>query len=113
MIYNHVSKSDFIEAFRSMDREDNFTVNALCQIYEYYNEFGIDIELDVIAICCEWSEYDADELEREYQQLIDVGNYDNDDDRFDALLEEMPNNTMFYQIHHNGDVANTYLVMDF
>jgi hypothetical protein len=52
----------FLERFKSM-RPDNFSHGALCALWTYFEEFesdcGEEIELDVIAICCEWTEYDS------------------------------------------------------
>jgi len=53
---------EFTDAFRDMDR-DNFSYNGLKALYEYLEQFeedtGEEMELDVIALCCEFSEYDS------------------------------------------------------
>ena len=42
-------------------RRSHFSRPALRALYEYLNEasndYGLDIELDVVGMCCEWSEY--------------------------------------------------------
>ena len=55
-----VTKSMFIDAFKRM-RPENFSYDALGAMFDYFDEFEHepDIELDVIAICCEYSEYDS------------------------------------------------------
>ena len=44
-------------------RPDNFSYDGLLALWEYFEEYedstGEEIELDVIAICCEYSEYDS------------------------------------------------------
>jgi hypothetical protein len=54
-----VNFSDFVDAFRSMERYDQFGYEALKVIFEYLEEYedstGEEIELDVIAICCDYS----------------------------------------------------------
>jgi hypothetical protein len=59
MIYETVSKSHFIDAFRSI-RPDNFSYEGLTALYEYFDELSEDqdMELDVIAICCSYREFD-------------------------------------------------------
>ena len=58
-----VTKCDFVDAFHNMGRGDQFSYEALTALYDYYTELeediGEEIELDPIAICCDWSEYDC------------------------------------------------------
>tara|TARA_R110000824_G_scaffold196770_2_gene380061 strand:- start:113 stop:451 length:339 start_codon:yes stop_codon:yes gene_type:complete len=66
-----VTEDDFIRAFDDYNRSDNFTVGARRAIFEYIenleDEMGEEIELDVISICCGWSEYvDEDEIREAY-----------------------------------------------
>lgn len=55
-------ESDFIRAFEEV-RPENFTRPALAALFDYLREreqdFGEEYELDVIALCCEWSEYET------------------------------------------------------
>lgn len=48
--------SQFRDAFRQADREDQFSYEALNMLYEYFEEIDPDMELDVIAICCDYYE---------------------------------------------------------
>jgi hypothetical protein len=56
-----INKSQFADAFKSAGRQDQFScagLNALFGSLEEYEEStGKEIELDVIAICCEYSEH--------------------------------------------------------
>ena len=53
----------FRRAFEDRGRADQFSWEALEALFDYYTELetldGEELELDVIAICCEWSEYDS------------------------------------------------------
>ncbi len=55
-----VSEYDFTEAFRTC-RPDNFSYAGLKALFEHFEQYEDDcqteIELDVIAICCEFTEY--------------------------------------------------------
>ena len=48
-----VSKSDFHDAFNAV-RPNNFSYEGLDALFEYLSTE--DVELDVIALCCEFSE---------------------------------------------------------
>ena len=58
-----VNKSQFIDKFKVMNRGDNFSYAGLTALYDYFEELesdtGQEIELDVIALCCEYSEYES------------------------------------------------------
>ena len=68
-----INQYDFIDAFRKMGRENNFSYNGLVALYEYLEMLGDDlgqpIELDVIALCCEYTEYDnLEEFQADYNE---------------------------------------------
>jgi hypothetical protein len=54
-----INFSDFVDAFRAYDRYDQFGYQALMVIFEYLEEMeestGQELELDVVAICCEYT----------------------------------------------------------
>ena len=87
----NVNEHQFVDAFKRI-RPDNFTLDGLYFLYEYLTELeddiGQEIELDVIAFCCDFSEYqdlkeineaygkeykDLEEL-REWTQVIECNN---------------------------------------
>lgn len=51
----------FTDAFRDMNRDNNFSYAGLKALFSYLEEYeeatGEEIELDVIALCCEYTEY--------------------------------------------------------
>tara|TARA_R100000773_G_scaffold39088_1_gene34436 strand:- start:282 stop:581 length:300 start_codon:yes stop_codon:yes gene_type:complete len=68
-----INEYDFIDAFRKMGREENFSRNGLIALYEELemveNDIGQPIELDVIALCCEYAEYDnLEEFQADYSE---------------------------------------------
>lgn len=69
-IIKTVNFNDMFESFNKMGRGEQFTYDALKALFEYYDalsdDIGENIELDVIAICCEWSEYELSEYNREH-----------------------------------------------
>lgn len=67
-----VSKSDFRDAFQTMGRGDNFSYDGLGALYDFIEQLdddcGNESELDVIAYCCEFTEYgDLDEFRSNYE----------------------------------------------
>lgn len=59
-IVQKLSKYDFVEAFTHSSRKDQFSQEALCAIFDYLEGYsedtGDDVQLNIIAICCEWAE---------------------------------------------------------
>ena len=82
----------FRRAFERTDRKDQFSYEGLKALFEYLEQYeddtGEEVELDVIALCCDFSEYerleefhkdhDADDYPdwdkiAEYTSVIPVG----------------------------------------
>lgn len=82
---NTVTESEFINSFSDYGRDENFSYEARKALFEYFTQYeedcGIEIELDVIAICCEWSEYGTlQELAEDYGFADDLNLEDMDDE---------------------------------
>ena len=65
-----VNEYDFLKAFKEC-RPNNFSRAGLFALYDYLEQYeddtGEEIELDVIALCCEYAEYDSlQEFQRDY-----------------------------------------------
>ena len=58
-----IDNRGFHQAFANRGRGDQYSADALDALFGYFEEFesltGEDLELDVIAICCDWAEYDS------------------------------------------------------
>jgi hypothetical protein len=61
-----VTLSDFRDAFRACDRQDQFSYEALGLLFNYFEELDPDMELDPIAICCDYSEDSPADIARNY-----------------------------------------------
>jgi hypothetical protein len=66
-----ISKSEFRDAFKEMDREDKFSRAGIDALFDYIEgldeDSGHETEIDVIAFCCEFSEYkNREEAAEEY-----------------------------------------------
>ena len=81
MLTMGISLQEFTKKFEDTIHSNQFTKPALKELFDYYNllsEYqGESIELDVIAICCEWTEYNEYELidkfaEDDNEELEDI-----------------------------------------
>jgi len=89
-----VTKSAFIDDFRAYDRYDQFGYEALSSLFDYLEETeescGEEIELDVIALCCDYAEEDTHIIARDYK--IDIEGMD-DDEILEAVRDYLEDNT--------------------
>jgi len=60
------------QVFKECGRADSFSLAAFEALHDYYNEFHEPIELDVVGICCDWSEYDLETLEYDFDEVKDA-----------------------------------------
>ena len=76
-----VNMYDFERAFKDCDR-DNFSYDGLKALFEYLEEYedstGEEVELDVIALCCDYTEYESlkdfnDDYGTKYSEIEQVG----------------------------------------
>ena len=71
----NISVYDFMDAFNRSDTyKANFTYDGLKALYEYLIEYeeitGEEIDFDIVAICCEYSQYDdLAELQASYPNI--------------------------------------------
>ena len=86
-----INKSQFRDAFSDMGRGDQFSYDALGLLYDYLEEVDEDFELDVIAICCDFSEDSIEDIASNYS--IDLGELEDEDEKKEAVIEYLNNNT--------------------
>jgi hypothetical protein len=87
MIFKEINKSNFVYEFELYNRQDNFTEQGLLCLYEKLNNFENDIKLDVISICCDYSEYTIEEAKYQYSETISFNNSLNDECFINKLRE--------------------------
>jgi len=61
-----VNYYDFRNAFQSMDRGNQFSYEALTMLFDWLEQYeedtGEQVELDVIALCCDYSEMEVGDI---------------------------------------------------
>lgn len=88
--------SKFERAFVDAGRADNFTHDALSLLFDYFEELDSDMELDVTAICCDYSEDTVADIADNYSiDLSDIDPEDLDYDQacIDIVREYLSENT--------------------
>ena len=103
-----IGQSQFIDAFRSMGRYDQFGYDALVSLFDYLEQLesdcGEEIELDVISLCCEYSVDTPENIAANYG--IDLSDCDDDDDdaKREAVVEYLENETQVIDSDCNGQI---------
>jgi uncharacterized protein with ATP-grasp and redox domains len=105
-----VTKSSFMDAFRDAGRRDQFTYDGLSALFDYLEEYeqdvGDEMELDVIGICCDFSEYGSVE-ECAEEHGLESDEEDEDDKRKD-FLEQLQDNTSVIELDNGGIIIQAY-----
>ena len=89
MFYTNIdSASALREQFIAYDRDD-FSLRGYEALIDLFD--GDDIELDVVAICCDFSEQDFKTIARENR--IDLSECDGEDEQIEAVAEYLNSTT--------------------
>jgi hypothetical protein len=107
MLYVNVNFSAFVDAFARADRGNQYSYEALRALYEYLDDADLPIELDVVAICCEFAEATLSDFFEEYS-LADL--YDLEEIcAEDAIREYLDRYGSFFEILHPDGPADTII----
>jgi hypothetical protein len=61
-----INVSDFRDAFRAHGRREQFSYEGLGALFDFLEEVNPDFELDVVALCCDYSEDTVEEIAEAY-----------------------------------------------
>jgi hypothetical protein len=99
-----ITRSSFVDSFRNMDRIDQFSYHGLQALYEYLEQYEEDtgeaITLDVIALCCEYSEY-PDALAAASEYGFEADTDQNEDEQQTLAREWLQSETVIIE-HKSG-----------
>jgi hypothetical protein len=98
--------SQFRDAFHRAGRGDQFSYEALGLLFDYFEECAPDMELDVIAICCEYSEGDDESIADDYS--IDLSECEDDEEKHEAVREYLEHNTSIV-----GEISGGFVYAQF
>jgi hypothetical protein len=101
--------SEFRDSFQQI-RPDNFSYDGQRILYDYFEEFeestGEEFELDVIAICCDFSEDSFENIADLYG--IELNENDDDDEKQQQVIDFLQSEGAYI-----GDSINGIVYRDF
>ena len=109
-----ISKGEFIDEFRNWDTyKENFSIGGLMALYDYLVEYeeciGGEVELDVVALCCEYSEYEsANEAAKQYNGAVEASKDFDDEDREAAALAWLEDQTTVIPVNGGGVIIQNF-----
>lgn len=99
-----ITEFDFVKSFDDVNRSSNFTIAGRKALFEMFEELSPDMELDPIAVCCDFTEYESLE---EWKQDYGYTPYDEDEDDEDAL-QYLRDQTLVLELANGGLVIQAY-----
>lgn len=133
-IKEELTEGDFIRAFDDYNRSENFSIKGRRALYNYLEDLsedtGQDITLDVIALCCEYDEYEdiedyfnnyyAEEQKLEIiNQFIEDNNLNEDEindlyelDEFKTFIEEKLSEETFL-LKFEDDINEGFIIQSY
>lgn len=105
----YISQYDFRRAFQEC-RPDNFSYEGLKILFEYLEEYEMDIgeelELDVIGLCCDFSESTFEDIAALYYIEIDIN--ENEDEQKQQVIDFLQSEGAYV-----GETLNSIIYRDF
>lgn len=107
-----ITKSDFTTAFHNAGRGNQFSHNGLCELYDFLveleNDTDSEFELDVIALCCDFTESDIDEIANDCG--IDLSDCIYLEGQFNAVIDYLESKTA---VIYSDELTGTVLYQNF
>jgi uroporphyrinogen-III decarboxylase len=104
-----VSRYDFERAFVDAGRKDQFSYEGLNALFDYLEDYedstGEEIELDVIALCCDYAEHIVEDIVSYYK--IDTEGMD-DEEQLEAVRDYLNENTTLV-----GETSTGFVYLSF
>lgn len=95
------TSSQFRDAFHRAGRGDQFSYEALGLLFDYLEQMDSEMELDVVAICCEYAESTP-------EQVIDAYGIEYDENEptdYDAAIAYLEANTSIVGTTSTGAIV--------
>ena len=87
-----INLHQFRDAFKRMDRTTQFSYEGLEVLFngleEYEEDTGEELDFDVIALCCDFSELSPEEVQRQYSVEHDVDDEADLEKQVEYFLEQ-------------------------
>ena len=115
-----INFNQFCDSFSVSGQKDNFTYEGKKALFEYLEnneeEIGEEIELDPIALCWEYTEYENidDYLQTYNTNIVDKKDYENEEDYKKAVEEYIQEETQFIPIYdYKGHLLENFIILDY
>lgn len=107
MIYTTLTEHTFAHELSS-NKENGFTYEWACALYNYLEEFGDKIEFDAVAFRCDWDDLEGSEILKQYNNYLeDNEELEDDEERIDYILDRLRENTTVIE-HDEGWVVQIH-----
>ena len=113
-IVTTLDQQDFVNEFDKYNRSENFSIEARETLFDYYDDFseetGVPFEMDVIAICCDWSECTISDCINDYSHLLDadtLAEFEDDEDTMNYIEGVLDDKTFVIRL------SDTLLIQSF
>ncbi len=99
-----INFSQFVDSF-SDTYKNNFSYMGKRALFDYLEEYeqstGEEVELDPIALCCEFTEYESfEDFKNDYPNI--------------ETLEELQDRTQYIPVENiNGNVSEAFIIQQF
>lgn len=104
---------DFVAEFRSYGRKSDFSDQALEIIFDYLNDLGETVEMDVISICCEYTEQSCADLLEFNSEWIDTTDDMDNEELADAARDYLNDNTFLVGEYVNNAGETVFVFVSF
>lgn len=112
-IIQTVNNSAFRDAFRDAGRGNQFSYDGLNALYEFLDQLSDDIgetiELDVIALCCDYQELTLAEAIDQYS--IDVSETEDLEEQAAIVREYLHDNTSVIEVTDNVEPLKSIVII--
>lgn len=89
------SHHDLYEEFKLYNRHEQFSHEGFAALFNYLEQYSEDtgepLVLDVIGICCDWSEEHYKDISQNYG--IDLADCADEEEAIEAVMEYLSDNT--------------------
>jgi len=108
-----INFSQFCDSFHDMNRNDNFSYEGKQALFDYLEQYEEDceteIELDIIALCVEYSELTYNDILGQYDNFpFDKDDYEDDEERNGLIRDWLQDNTQVIEVDDD-----TVIIQDF
>lgn len=110
MLKKTIGLNDFIREFEECGRDNQFSTEALEELFNYYDNNDFETELDVIAICCDWVEYETlEDYADDYMSKYDFEWCESEEERKEIIEAHIADNSPYhFWIGNDGVLIMSY-----